>query len=69
MNKKTRWCVQHNDGWCACKENENPGDDVWNEPTLCEHFIALPHGIRKRKPTCPDCLNLIDALIQTESAR
>jgi len=61
MNKKQKkvWCVQHRHGWCACKKNENPGEDLNNDvvATLCDHFITFPLGWEKRIPTCPSCLN------------
>lgn len=53
-------CVQHRDGWCAV------GEDVvepqcWNTiRTLCNHFITMPFGIKKRRPTCPECLAMLD---------
>jgi hypothetical protein len=52
---KQVWCVRHNDGWCACKENKNPGDRAWSVETKCNMFVTLPLGVSKRLPTCPEC--------------
>jgi len=49
------WCVQHRDGWCAVKDNTKPYEDDNNIPTECGHFVVLPFGIKKRKPTCSEC--------------
>lgn len=48
------WCVQHRDGWCACKEDRDPGE-ADNVATRCENWVVLPSGIARRWPTCEEC--------------
>jgi len=61
-----RWCVKHNDGWCACKIDADPGEHAWSVETACNHFIALPYGAAKRKPTCPECLDAMTAVLEKD---
>jgi len=55
MKRLVRWCVRHRDGWCACKVNRNPGESAWSVETACNHFVMLPYGVAKRRPTCLEC--------------
>jgi hypothetical protein len=54
LRPPTRWCVRHQNGWCACKADRDPGESVSVE-TACNHFVTLPYGVEKRRPTCPEC--------------
>jgi hypothetical protein len=51
-----RWCVQHRDGWCAAKDQSQKPDEGHSViPTECGHYIILPFGVKKMKPTCREC--------------
>jgi hypothetical protein len=65
------WCVQHSEGWCAVKGNEKFEEDDTSVETVCEHFVSLPTGCEKRKPTCPTCRTAIipKAIKQQRSRR
>lgn len=53
------WCVQHNEGWCVMRCQHGQRDDsAMHAETYCKHFVTLPFGYERRKPTCPDCLGL-----------
>jgi hypothetical protein len=62
------WCVQHQDGWCACSRNRLPPEGATNVETKCRHFIWLPIGVAKRAPTCPSCRAAIKRRVSRESA-
>jgi hypothetical protein len=53
------WCVQHREGWCACYTNQRPSEGQDNVPTLCAHYVWGPFGFKRRRPTCPACLELL----------
>jgi hypothetical protein len=55
-NRVTCWCVRHNDGWCACKEDKEPDEGATNVETKCDMFIVIPLETAERIPTCPECL-------------
>lgn len=63
MNDKVSiaWCVQSQDGWCACQTDKEPEDGLNNVPTVCGYFVVLPWGFDKRIPTCPECLAKMEA--------
>ena len=53
------WCVEHRDGWCAMMQQHGPRDiNAMSVETCCKHWVTLPFGRERRKPTCPDCLGL-----------
>jgi hypothetical protein len=60
LARLVRWCVKHRDGWCACKVNAKPAEDSISVETACDHYVTLPYGFQKRKPTCPDCISAND---------
>ena len=47
-------CVRSRDGWCALRDKRKTAysDSV---ETRCGMFVALPWGIERRQPDCPDC--------------
>lgn len=49
------WCVKHNDGWCAIKENYLPKEGETNIPTACGQYIVLPYAFEQREPDCRGC--------------
>lgn len=53
---RKRWCVQHKDGWCLTLMGIKFPESTWNVETKCGHFVVLPIGCEKRKPTCAECL-------------
>ena len=57
---KTVWCVKdREDRWCAVKGGSKPDETAGSVPTVCDHFIVLPHGTEKRRPNCPDCRSVL----------
>jgi hypothetical protein len=54
------WCVKHNSGWCAAKQNRKFSDRAFSVPTKCGYFVALPWGCEEREPTCLDCLEILE---------
>jgi len=56
---KMVWCIRHKGGYCASKTLNEAPDYKDSLPTLCDHFIALPTGIRKGMPTCAECLKVL----------
>lgn len=53
-------CVKHRTGWCATRRHNLPMDTVDNQSTLCRHYVTLPWGFERRRPTCPDCLKVLE---------
>ncbi len=56
---KMAWCIRHKDGYCASKTPSMMPAEEDSMPTLCDHFITLPTGIRKGMPTCAECLKIL----------
>lgn len=54
------WCVKHNSGWCAADPNRAWDDARFNVRTKCGHFIVLPLGGQKGRPTCLECLKALE---------
>lgn len=63
--KSKKMCVQHRDGWCVAKNENECLEENDNIETLCHHFIILPWGFKKRNPTCPDCLKILEQIKNT----
>ena len=51
-----RWCVQSLDGWCGVQGGRRPAMGENNVETRCGMWVAMPWGIERREPTCPDCI-------------
>ena len=56
------WCVQHSDGWCATATGKASRDSAVSVKTLCRHYVFLPWGSKRRKPTCPKCLAALEVM-------
>ena len=56
-------CVKHRDGWCACRGSSTKYRDQVR--TLCNHCVIFPFGLKYGKPTCKQCLAIINS--QTEN--
>lgn len=56
---KMVWCIRHKDGYCASKTPSTMPEEADSLPTLCDHFITLPTGIRRGMPTCGECLKIL----------
>jgi len=53
---KARWCIRdRHDVWCAALDDQKPDESAGSVATLCQEYILFPHGIAKRRPTCPKC--------------
>lgn len=62
----TLWCAgytlttgvraRHELRWCATFDNNKFPEDTHSVPTFCGHYVVLPAGMSKTKPTCPDCI-------------
>ena len=56
--RRKRWCVRHRDGWCIRKDESKAArdaEDFTAVETLCDHWITLPGGMERRRPTCEEC--------------
>lgn len=56
-----KWCVQHRGGWCQMWAQSKRGVDqhrteAFRVPTLCRHYVIMPIGFERRRPTCKECL-------------
>ena len=58
MKPKNPICAKHNDGWCATDLDEMPEDNL-NTPTVCGMYVWIPLDMRRRRPTCPECLEIL----------
>ena len=45
------------EGWCICKGKPNAG--LFNQATACGQSVTLPGRYEHRKPTCPECIELL----------
>ena len=45
-------------GWCICKEK--PKADMFNQATKCGQSVTLPGRFELCRPTCPECLELLE---------
>lgn len=58
MTAKTLCAKDRHGIWCAAVGE--PSETASNVETRCGEFIVLPHGISRRRPTCPSCRNALD---------
>ncbi len=57
------WLVHHKDGTCALKVQNRtrpPDESVTSVPTLCAHFVILPHGFSQGWPDCEVCVKRLN---------
>ena len=53
MSKKPLCAMDRNEMWCVVADN--PPDATLSVETACGEFIVLPHGLKRRAPTCSSC--------------